>query len=193
MRLCSCHIVDKRCIWFVCFDHRQDGRGCANYIKHISQLSKSKDTVSDSLQPSPERPLRKNYATVQNLDLRLYCHNMNTFSLPDPNPTNISHCLSRSHSLPLLSIYGSDIQERHLLRLGAGSSDIYAHSQKDFSKWGRVNSTLARRMHLLGEVCSAQQSIACVVLIRALNRTVSQRPNKPAYVCLARWSAWPRP
>ena len=48
--------------------------------------------------------------------------------------------------------YNSDIQERHLLRLGAGSSDIYEHSQKDFSKWGRVNMTLSRRLHLLGEV-----------------------------------------
>ena len=61
---------------------------------------------------------------------------------------------SRNLSRPkTMDVHGRDIQERHLLRLGAGSSDIYKHSQKDFSKWGRVNMTLARRLHLLGEVC----------------------------------------
>ena len=43
-----------------------------------------------------------------------------------------------------------DIKERHLLRLGAGEKSL--DTDKDFSKWGRVNFALARRMQLLAEV-----------------------------------------
>ena len=43
-----------------------------------------------------------------------------------------------------------DIKERHLLRLGAGEKSL--DTDKDFSKWGRVNYALARRMQLLAEV-----------------------------------------
>jgi intron-binding protein aquarius len=43
-----------------------------------------------------------------------------------------------------------DIHERHLLRLGFGGKAL--DTEKDFSKWGRVNYTLARRLELLKEV-----------------------------------------
>jgi intron-binding protein aquarius len=43
-----------------------------------------------------------------------------------------------------------DIDERHLLRLGSGEKDL--STEKDFSKWGRVNYTLERRLQLLAEV-----------------------------------------
>ena len=43
-----------------------------------------------------------------------------------------------------------DIHERHLLRLGFGGKAL--DTDKDFSKWGRVNYTLARRLELLKEV-----------------------------------------
>jgi intron-binding protein aquarius len=43
-----------------------------------------------------------------------------------------------------------DIPERYLLRLGRGQEAL--HSDKDFSKFGRVNFMLARRMELLGRV-----------------------------------------
>jgi intron-binding protein aquarius len=43
-----------------------------------------------------------------------------------------------------------DIDEGHMLRLGAGEKDL--KTDKDFSKWGRVNYALARRLELLGEV-----------------------------------------
>jgi intron-binding protein aquarius len=43
-----------------------------------------------------------------------------------------------------------DIDERHLLRLGSGEKDL--STEKDFSKWGRVNYTLQRRLQLLAEV-----------------------------------------
>jgi len=45
-----------------------------------------------------------------------------------------------------------DIDERHLLRLGAGEKELRVGSGKDFSKWGRVNYSLSRRLQLLGEV-----------------------------------------
>lgn len=43
-----------------------------------------------------------------------------------------------------------DVESRHLLRLGAGADDL--HTDDDYSKWGRVNMTLSRRLELLGEV-----------------------------------------
>ena len=43
-----------------------------------------------------------------------------------------------------------DVESRHLLRLGAGAGDL--HTDDDYSKWGRVNMTLSRRLELLGEV-----------------------------------------
>eukprot|EP00742_Colponemidia_sp_Colp-10_P003252 GILJ01003462.1.p1 GENE.GILJ01003462.1~~GILJ01003462.1.p1 ORF type:complete len:1476 (+),score=301.52 GILJ01003462.1:977-5404(+) len=43
-----------------------------------------------------------------------------------------------------------DISERYLLRLGAGEQQL--ETEKDFSKWGRVNFMLQRRLELLAEV-----------------------------------------
>jgi intron-binding protein aquarius len=45
-----------------------------------------------------------------------------------------------------------DIEEHHLLRLGSGEADLEAETGKDFSKWGRVNHALVRRIHLLKQV-----------------------------------------
>jgi intron-binding protein aquarius len=42
-----------------------------------------------------------------------------------------------------------DIHERHLLRLGHGEE--FLDTDKDFSKWGRVNFMLAKRLELLAE------------------------------------------
>ena len=43
-----------------------------------------------------------------------------------------------------------DIEERHLLRLGHGEEELA--TEKDFSRYGRVNFILALRMELLKEV-----------------------------------------
>jgi hypothetical protein len=43
-----------------------------------------------------------------------------------------------------------DIKERDLLRLGAGEREL--ETESDFSKMGRVNATLARRVQVLTEV-----------------------------------------
>ena len=49
-----------------------------------------------------------------------------------------------------------DIEERHLLRLGHGEEELA--TEKDFSRYGRVNFILALRMELLKEVERLQVS-----------------------------------
>lgn len=50
-----------------------------------------------------------------------------------------------------------DIDERHLLRMGRGEEMLA--TEKDFSKYGRVNYVLAHRLELLEEVGRLQQSL----------------------------------
>ncbi|XP_066245723.1 RNA helicase aquarius [Euwallacea similis] len=50
-----------------------------------------------------------------------------------------------------------DIDERHLLRLGHGEEAL--ETEKDFSRYGRVNYVLAKRIDLLQEVQRLQDSI----------------------------------
>jgi hypothetical protein len=50
-----------------------------------------------------------------------------------------------------------DVREHHLLRLGSGEKELA--TDKDFSKWGRVNHALARRARLLAEVDQLAVSI----------------------------------
>ena len=54
-------------------------------------------------------------------------------------------------------IIGLDIEERHLLRLGHGEEAL--ETEKDFSRYGRVNFVLAQRLELLEEVARLQQSL----------------------------------
>ncbi len=49
-----------------------------------------------------------------------------------------------------------DIDERHLLRLGHGEEELA--TDKDFSRYGRVNFILALRLELLKEVERMQVS-----------------------------------
>ena len=55
--------------------------------------------------------------------------------------------------------YDRDIDERHLLRLGAGERELREGTMKDFSKFGRVNYTLKRRLELLAEVQRLAETI----------------------------------
>ncbi|KAF6725043.1 Intron-binding protein aquarius [Oryzias melastigma] len=63
----------------------------------------------------------------------------------------------------LLKLLGSwysftrNIDERHLLRLGHGEEEL--ETEKDFSRYGRVNYVLARRLELLKEVGRLQESL----------------------------------
>ena len=59
-----------------------------------------------------------------------------------------------------------DIDERHLLRLGHGEEALA--TEKDFSRYGRVNFILALRMDLLKEVDRLQVSWCGVQVWRIL-------------------------
>ncbi|XP_064457354.1 RNA helicase aquarius-like [Ornithodoros turicata] len=50
-----------------------------------------------------------------------------------------------------------DIDERHLLRLGHGEEAL--ETEKDFSRYGRVNYVLGKRLELLQEVSRLQESL----------------------------------
>ena len=50
-----------------------------------------------------------------------------------------------------------DIAERHLLRLGHGEESL--ETEKDYSRYGRVNYVLAQRLELLQEVGRLQESL----------------------------------
>uniref|UniRef100_A0A1A9X2R8 RNA helicase aquarius n=1 Tax=Glossina brevipalpis TaxID=37001 RepID=A0A1A9X2R8_9MUSC len=50
-----------------------------------------------------------------------------------------------------------DIDERHLLRLGHGEESL--ETEKDFSRYGRVNYVLAKRIDLLNQVQKLQESL----------------------------------
>ena len=54
-------------------------------------------------------------------------------------------------------IMALDIEERHLLRLGHGEEGL--DTEKDFSRYGRVNFVLAQRLELLEEVARLQQTL----------------------------------
>ncbi|XP_022909695.2 RNA helicase aquarius isoform X1 [Onthophagus taurus] len=54
-------------------------------------------------------------------------------------------------------IVALDIDERHLLRLGHGEEAL--ETEKDFSRYGRVNYVLAKRLDLLMEVQRLQESL----------------------------------
>ncbi|GFV81916.1 RNA helicase aquarius [Trichonephila clavipes] len=54
-------------------------------------------------------------------------------------------------------IMALDIDERHLLRLGHGEESL--ETEKDFSRYGRVNFVLAKRLELLNEVGRLQESL----------------------------------
>ncbi len=51
-----------------------------------------------------------------------------------------------------------DVDERHLLRLGHGEESL--ETEKDFSRYGRVNYVLGKRIKLLDEVsCDFQTGL----------------------------------
>ncbi len=50
-----------------------------------------------------------------------------------------------------------DVDERHLLRLGHGEESL--DTEKNFSRYGRVNYVLAKRLELLTQVNRLQTSL----------------------------------
>ncbi len=64
-----------------------------------------------------------------------------------------------------------DVDERHLLRLGHGEEEL--ETEKDFSRYGRVNFVLAKRLDLLIQVDKLQKSLNV--------------PGDVAYTCETSW------
>ncbi|PVD23785.1 hypothetical protein C0Q70_17059 [Pomacea canaliculata] len=79
-------------------------------------------------------------------------------------------------------IIALDIDERHLLRLGHGEESL--ETEKDFSRYGRVNYVLAQRLELLDEVSRLQTSLG---VTGDMSYTCETAGYFFMYQILARW------
>ncbi|XP_077394248.1 RNA helicase aquarius isoform X2 [Festucalex cinctus] len=77
-------------------------------------------------------------------------------NFPDQRTLIVTHSNQALNQL-FEKIMALDIDERHLLRLGHGEEEL--ETEKDFSRYGRVNYVLARRLELLTEVGRFQESL----------------------------------
>mmetsp|Transcript_299 Transcript_299/g.1022 ORF Transcript_299/g.1022 Transcript_299/m.1022 type:complete len:1462 (+) Transcript_299:73-4458(+) len=77
-------------------------------------------------------------------------------NFPDQKIVLVAHSNQALNDL-FEKIVALDIPERYLLRLGRGIDEL--DMKKDFSKWGRVNYMLQRRIDLLGKVERLAESI----------------------------------
>uniref|UniRef100_H2ZD58 Intron-binding protein aquarius n=1 Tax=Ciona savignyi TaxID=51511 RepID=H2ZD58_CIOSA len=80
-----------------------------------------------------------------------------------------------------------DIDERHLLRLGHGEGQL--ETEKDFSRYGRVNFVLAKRIELLEEVGKLQSSLGVPGDVSYTCETAS---HFFLYQILSRWEKYER-
>ncbi|KAL3868820.1 hypothetical protein ACJMK2_041579 [Sinanodonta woodiana] len=76
-------------------------------------------------------------------------------NFPDQRTLIVTHSNQALNQL-FEKIMALDIDERHLLRLGHGEEAL--ETEKDFSRYGRVNYVLAQRLELLEEVERLQNS-----------------------------------
>ncbi len=77
-------------------------------------------------------------------------------NFPDQRTLIVTHSNQALNQL-FEKIIALDVDERHLLRLGHGEEAL--ETEKDFSRYGRVNFILAKRMELLQEVARLQESL----------------------------------
>jgi len=77
-------------------------------------------------------------------------------NFPDQRTLIVTHSNQALNQL-FEKIIALDVDERHLLRLGHGEEEL--DTEKDFSRYGRVNFVLARRIELLNEVERLKQSL----------------------------------
>ena len=77
-------------------------------------------------------------------------------NFPDQRTVIVTHSNQALNQL-FEKIMALDIDERHLLRLGHGEEAL--ETEKDFSRYGRVNYVLAKRMELLEKVDKLQESL----------------------------------
>lgn len=80
-----------------------------------------------------------------------------------------------------------DIDERHLLRLGHGEEEL--DTEKDFSRYGRVNYVLARRLSLLADVGRLQESLGVPGDVSYTCETAS---HFYLYQIISRWEKYER-
>jgi len=77
-------------------------------------------------------------------------------NFPNQRTLLVTHSNSALNDL-FEKIMQRDIKERHLLRLGSGEKHL--DTDKDFSKYGRVNQALARRLEMLQQVTRLATSL----------------------------------
>uniref|UniRef100_A0A0L8GB52 RNA helicase aquarius n=1 Tax=Octopus bimaculoides TaxID=37653 RepID=A0A0L8GB52_OCTBM len=77
-------------------------------------------------------------------------------NFPDQRTLIVTHSNQALNQL-FEKIIALDIDERHLLRLGHGEEAL--ETEKDYSRYGRVNYVLAQRLELLDEVARLQESL----------------------------------
>eukprot|EP00088_Acartia_fossae_P071181 TRINITY_DN971_c0_g1_i1.p1 TRINITY_DN971_c0_g1~~TRINITY_DN971_c0_g1_i1.p1 ORF type:complete len:1287 (+),score=326.77 TRINITY_DN971_c0_g1_i1:467-3862(+) len=77
-------------------------------------------------------------------------------NFPDQRTLIVTHSNQALNQL-FEKIIQLDVDERHLLRLGHGEEAL--ETEKDFSRYGRVNYVLAKRLELLEEVTRLQKSL----------------------------------
>ncbi|CAF1146934.1 unnamed protein product [Adineta steineri] len=75
---------------------------------------------------------------------------------PDQRTLIVTHSNQALNQL-FEKIMGLDVDERHLLRLGHGEEEL--ETDKDFSRYGRVNYILKKRLELLEQVERLQKSL----------------------------------
>jgi intron-binding protein aquarius len=77
-------------------------------------------------------------------------------NFPDQKTLIVTHSNQALNQL-FEKIMALDIDERHLLRLGHGEESL--ETEKDFSRYGRVNYVLSKRLNLLDEVERLKNSL----------------------------------
>ena len=77
-------------------------------------------------------------------------------NFPDQRTLIVTHSNQALNQL-FEKIMALDVDERHLLRLGHGEEDL--ETEKDFSRYGRVNFILKKRLELLEQVERLQKSL----------------------------------
>lgn len=77
-------------------------------------------------------------------------------NFPDQRTLIVTHSNQALNQL-FEKIMALDIDERHLLRMGHGEEAL--ETEKDFSRYGRVNYVLAKRLELLEEIGRMQESL----------------------------------
>lgn len=76
---------------------------------------------------------------------------------PDQRTLIVTHSNQALNAI-FEKIMNLNIEERHLLRLGRGEEEL--ETEKDFSRYGRVNYVLAKRLQLLDEVARLAKSLS---------------------------------